>query len=144
MPFDFMGKSYHTLDQKKRLSVPVRFRAGLGETFIICKPLAGMKCIYLYNEEAWNELVESVKQKTSGETRTLVVRRLFLNAQRVEADKQGRITISSDYCEFANIEKEICVFGAGQRVEIWNKDSFNAVEAENAQEDNFDYGSIDY
>lgn len=144
MPVDFMGKSYHTLDQKNRLSVPVRFRAGLGETFIICKPLTGMRCIYLYNEEAWKELVERVKLKASGETLTLVTRRLYLNAQRIEADKQGRITISADFCEFAGLGKEVCAFGSGQRVEIWNRESFDAVEAESAQADNFDYSCIDY
>lgn len=145
MYIDFMGKYQHNLDQKNRLAVPTKLRGNLGNEFVVCKPLTpDIKCLYLYSLEGWQALVERISQKASGETLTKIQRRLFINAERVESDTQGRFTIRADFCEYANLEKAVTVFGAGQRVELWNPEAFAMVEAETDDLDDFDFSVIDY
>ena len=45
---------------------------------------------------------------------------LFSNAVDVQPDKQGRIILSQELREYAEIEKNAVVVGAGNHVEIWS------------------------
>ncbi|MBQ6264773.1 MAG: cell division/cell wall cluster transcriptional repressor MraZ [Clostridia bacterium] len=146
MLIDFMGKFQNNLDQKNRLAVPAKLRGNLGSEFVVCKPLTkDIHCLYLYSLEGWQALVERINAKASGETLTRIQRKLFMNADRVESDTQGRFTIRTDFCEYANLEKAVSIFGAGQRIELWNPDAFAKLEADmDNLDDNFDFSVIDY
>ena len=51
--------------------------------------------------------------------------RFFLSgATVVEFDKQGRINITSPLVSYADITKDCVIVGAGERIEIWSKDSW--------------------
>ncbi|MBO4893958.1 MAG: cell division/cell wall cluster transcriptional repressor MraZ [Clostridia bacterium] len=142
---DFMGKYRHNLDQKNRLAVPTKLRGNLGTEFVVCRPLTeDITCLYLYSLEGWQDLVERISEKFSGENRTKIQRKLFLNAERVECDTQGRFTIRADFCEYAKFEKEVVVFGAGQRIELWKPEFFSKVEADTTDLEGIDLSVIDY
>ena len=54
--------------------------------------------------------------------------RLFTaGVQMVEFDNAGRIQISKDLMQFANLKKEIVITSAGELFEIWDKDSYEKV-----------------
>lgn len=145
MYIDFMGKYQHNLDQKNRLAVPTKLRGNLGSEFVVCKPLTkDIHCLYLYSLEGWQALVERISEKATGEMLTKIQRKLFINAERVECDTQGRFTIRTDFCEYANLQKAVTVFGAGQRVELWNPEAFAEIEADTDDLDDFDFSVIDY
>ncbi len=145
MLIDFMGTFTHNLDQKNRLAVPTKLRNNLGSEFVVCKPLTkDIRCLYLYSLDGMQALAERIKEKASGETLTKVQRRLFLNSDRVEADAQGRFTIRADFCEFAGLTKSVTVFGAGERIEIWDSEAFAALQAQDDEIDDFDLSSIEY
>ena len=46
---------------------------------------------------------------------------IFEDAVSVEVDKQGRITLKQELCQYAGLTKEVAVAGVGKRVEIWDK-----------------------
>ena len=145
MYIDFMGKYQHNLDQKNRLAVPTKLRGNLGSEFVVCKPLTkDIHCLYLYSLEGWQALVERISEKATGEMHTKIQRKLFINAERVECDTQGRFTIRTDFCEYANLQKAVTVFGAGQRIELWNPEAFAEIEADTDDLDDFDFSVIDY
>ena len=145
MYIDFMGKYQHNLDQKNRLAVPTKLRGNLGSEFVVCKPLTkDIHCLYLYSLEGWQALVERMSEKATGEMLTKIQRKLFINAERVECDTQGRFTIRTDFCEYANLQKAVTVFGAGQRIELWNPEAFAEIEADTDDLDDFDFSVIDY
>ncbi|MBQ8944120.1 MAG: cell division/cell wall cluster transcriptional repressor MraZ [Clostridia bacterium] len=145
MYIDFMGKYQHNLDQKNRLAVPTKLRGNLGSEFVVCKPLTkDIHCLYLYSLEGWQALVERISEKATGEMLTKIQRKLFINAERVECDTQGRFTIRTDFCEYANLQKAVTVFGAGQRIELWNPEAFAEIEADTDDLDDFDFSVIDY
>ena len=94
--------------------------------------------------EGWQALVERISEKATGEMLTKIQRKLFINAERVECDTQGRFTIRTDFCEYANLQKAVTVFGAGQRIELWNPEAFAEIEADTDDLDDFDFSVIDY
>jgi MraZ protein len=50
----------------------------------------------------------------------------MMDAREVTVDTQGRITIPPALISHAALGKEARLHGAGDRIEIWNPDRFNA------------------
>ena len=47
----FVGEYAHTFDTKNRISIPAKFRKGLGKTVIITRGLD--HCLYVFAKKAW-------------------------------------------------------------------------------------------
>ena len=45
-------------------------------------------------------------------------------------DKQGRVTVPAPLRQYAGLDRDVTVIGAGTRVEIWDSESWNAYLAE--------------
>lgn len=139
---DFIGKYRHTLDAKKRLAVPQKLRDKLGREFVICRPSDNeTKCVYLYSDEGWHEFISQAKETEQGKGRTRLGRRLFAHADQIDLDAQGRFTVPVEYCEYAGLEKDVVIFGAGDRIEIWDVAAFDAMIAE-LEEEEYDSSDI--
>jgi len=54
----FMGEFRHSLDDKKRLIIPSKYREALGNHFILTRGIDA--CLFLYSEEEWNHLTEKL------------------------------------------------------------------------------------
>lgn len=126
----FMGEYNHTLDAKSRLIIPSKFREALGEEFVISKGMDG--CLFVYAKEEWEafeEKLSTLPTTTNKDARKFA--RFFLSgADNVEVDKQGRILIPSHLKEFAGLEKDVVLAGVGKRIEIWSKEKWDAISAE--------------
>lgn len=120
----FIGEYHHSIDDKGRLIIPSKFREELGEKFIITRGIEN--CLFAYSEESWNKIVNKLETLpfTKKDARQFV--RFFLSgASEAEFDKQGRINVTSPLVTYANIKKECIVIGAGERIEIWSKESWD-------------------
>jgi len=116
----FMGQYKHNLDQKNRLFIPAKLREGLGDSFILCMPPNGDKCLFAYTMKDWEELSDRINDQPKSRQLTMQQRFTYYNIDTVEADKQGRITIKTNFCDFAGLDKDVFILGAGRRVEFWN------------------------
>jgi MraZ protein len=121
----FLGKYYHTLDAKHRLSIPSRFRKATGETLYLCRGLD--RCLFLFPEEQWERFVSELMtlQLTSADARYFY-RAIAPNAIDVTVDGHGRISIPPDLCELADLGGEVLVIGAFDHIEIWNPERFKS------------------
>ena len=119
----FMGEYHHTIDAKRRLFIPARFRQGLGDRFVLTKGLDG--CLFAYPQTEWDALEQKLKSLpfTKGDARAFV-RFFFSGASECEVDKQGRILIPANLRDYARLEKNVVVIGVSSRVEIWAKDQW--------------------
>ncbi len=117
----FMGTYYHNLDTKNRVAVPSKYQ-NLGETFVLHRPLNGLRHLSLYRYDDWRELVEEVRNdQKSSEKRGFAQAAYNSNAFLVTKDKQGRITIDKRFCEYAGLEKEVVFVGVGRHVDVWDR-----------------------
>ncbi len=123
--FMFMGEYHHSIDEKKRLIVPSKFREELGEKFIITRGIEN--CLFVYSIESWNKITQKLESLpfTKKDARAFV--RFFLSGATVaEFDKQGRVNITSPLVSYANIKKDCVIIGTGDRLEIWSEEDWNS------------------
>jgi len=120
----FMGEYHHNIDDKGRIIIPSKFRYELGEKFIITRGLE--KCLFIYSMNEWNNIVSRLKSLpfTKKDARDFI--RFFLSgAAECEFDKQGRINITSPLVSYADLNKEVVIIGANDRLEVWSKEGWN-------------------
>lgn len=115
------GRYQHNIDQQSRLFIPKKLCDKLGETFYAYLPLNGTRCILLFREEKLMEITEKLKQDFSGRELSEYRRQLYGNLEEVSPDKHGRISLRTDFCEWAQLEKEVLINGVNDMVEIWRK-----------------------
>ena len=120
----FIGEYHHNLDDKGRLIIPSKFRCELGEQFIITRGLD--KCLFIYSMNEWNNITNKLKALpfTKKDARNFM--RFFLSGATIcDLDRQGRININAPLMEYANLSHECVIIGVNERLEVWDKDSFD-------------------
>ncbi len=133
----FTGEYIHSFDEKGRVIMPSKFRNELGETFYIGKGLD--KCLFVYPIEAWTEFVGKLKNLSSFNKQERFFLRQFVSGfSECSFDKQGRILIPPSLREFSGLNNEAAIIGVIDRIEIWNKDSWNSY----SNSDEFDFDLI--
>lgn len=119
-----MGEYHHSIDEKKRIIIPSRFREELKDTFLITRGIEN--CLFIYSLEEWKKITDKLETLpfTKKDARQFI--RFFLSgATEAQFDKQGRIVITTPLLEYAKIEKDCVIIGAGERLEIWSENAWN-------------------
>lgn len=126
----FRGYFEHTLDAKKRLTVPSKFRAPLSDGFILAR--AFEPCVAVWTPDAWKTFTErflAPLNPFSNEARRL--QRFFHSGSfDAELDSAGRLMVPQSLAEYAGIEKEVAVVGNQQCFELWDLDSWQRYESD--------------
>ena len=120
-----IGEYEHSLDAKGRMIMPAKLRADIGEKFILSKGLDG--CLFAFSMQEWNNFEEKLKSLPLSDKNARSFVRFFLaGATECEIDKQGRFLVPNNLRVIANLEKEAIIIGVGTRLEIWNKEKWQA------------------
>jgi MraZ protein len=118
-----IGEYKHTLDFKKRLSVPSKWRKDLGKTLIVTRGLDN--CLFVYPQKQWQKITEKVSQLPLGQADTRSFNRFFLSgAVEVEVDSVGRILVPDFLKDFAGLDTKVVLAGIYDRVEIWAENTW--------------------
>ncbi len=116
----FLGGFKHSLDSKGRLTIPAKFRDQLATGLVVTRNPSD-RCLLLMPMDEWKTLSDKVRTLSIADRPSALLRRaLFSNAEDLKPDKQGRILISQDLREFAQIDAEAMITGMDSFIEIWN------------------------
>lgn len=113
-----------------RVSVPSQFRKELGQPIILARWYEG--CLVLVGREYWKALYK----RLTGETGIIVnpvrdtERFILASAFEVVPDEQGRIVIPERLVEYSNLGDDLYFIGLGEKVEIWDKVTWEEKEKE--------------
>lgn len=130
----FMSEYNHTVDAKGRLIIPSKFREILGDEFVISKGMDG--CLFVYANDDWKAFEEKLTSLPLINKEARQFARFFLaGAAQVEVDKQGRILLPASLRSFANLDKDVVLVGVGSRIEIWDKEKYEALSADENMDD---------
>jgi MraZ protein len=123
-----IGEYKHTLDPKKRLSLPSKWREELGKTLIVTRGLDN--CLFVYPQRQWERISEKIAQLPLGQADTRGFNRFFLSgAVEVEVDSVGRILVPDFLKEFAHLDSKVVLAGIHDRVEIWDENQWTEYKA---------------
>ena len=119
----FLGTSDHHIDSKGRVILPADFREELGESFYIT--MGFHRCVQVMSVDEFDRLREQIRQLPADKALSLQYL-LISPAKLVSPNSQGRIGIPQKLREDTGLSGEVTVVGMDSRVEIWEKDSFDA------------------
>ncbi|MFA5966934.1 MAG: division/cell wall cluster transcriptional repressor MraZ [Patescibacteria group bacterium] len=115
----FIGEYSHTIDEKNRLAVPIKFRSELTGGAVVTKGLDG--CLFLYTLNEWEKLVEKLNAMPISQKNARAFARLMLaGAFAAELDRQGRMILPKYLTDYAKIDRNVIVAGLFNRLEIWD------------------------
>lgn len=115
-----IGEYRHTLDSKKRLAVPAKWRKELGRQVVIAHGLD--HCLFVYPRREWQRLSDKLIALPLGQSDTRRFSRFMLaGAVETEVDGLGRILIPDYLKEFATLQTQVVLAGVHNRVEIWDE-----------------------
>ena len=119
----FIGEFNYKIDAKKRLAVPAKFRDDLGGKVVVTRGLDG--CLFLYTLEEWEKLAEKISSLPLSQSDARSFARVMLaGAMELELDSSGRILLPDYLKEYADLEKEVIIAGVYNRMEIWDKETW--------------------
>ena len=103
-----LGEHDHTLDDKKRLTLPSKLRGAFEDGVVVTRGLDG--CLYAYSRAEWDRLAERLRGLDQmAEGSRLMQRHFFAFASPGELDRQGRLVIPSGLLDHAGIERDVVV-----------------------------------
>jgi len=126
----FRGQFEYTLDAKKRLNVPPRFRAAFSSGVVLAKWLE--PCVAIWTPDAFEAFTSSFLKDlnpVSAERRKLT--RFFAGGSfDVELDSAGRVVLNGPLLEHAGLERDVVLVGSIDHLEVWDRAKWVADERE--------------
>ena len=118
-----IGEYTHTIDDKNRLSLPVKFRQEMGKKIVITPGLD--HCLFAFTMTEWKKISEKLSNSSMLQADNRGFNRfMFGGAVEAEVDYIGRILVPDFLRERADLKNRVVVIGVQSRVEIWNEKSW--------------------
>ena len=124
----FRGATKVTLDAKGRLAIPTRYRDRIlsrsnGEVVVT---VDRDYCLLIYPYPDWEEIERKLIRLPTMNKQARRLQRLMVGyATEMELDGNGRILISKELREFANLDRQAILLGQGKKFELWNDKSWS-------------------
>ncbi len=116
----FIGEYIHTVDEKKRISLPSKFRKEVGKKLVVTRGLDS--CLFLYTEGEWKRIADQLGTLgMAGSDQRGISRFMFAGAQEVSVDGVGRILIPDHLKTFAGMKGKVVFAGVHNRIELWDE-----------------------
>ena len=125
----FVGEYPRQLDDRGRFILPAKIREKLtGTIYVTRSPID--ECLNLYTEDEWEAIAAKVRALPTVTDRNAAAlqRKLFGKAMSCEVDKQGRIPLTAELIEYAQMKKDIVLVGVNSKLEIWDCEKWKNID----------------
>lgn len=124
----FLGEHALRLDEKGRLFLPAKYRSDFAEGVVITK--GQDRCLYIWPAAEFARIAENVRSAIETDPEARHRNRIFFSSGSDEVpDRQGRITVPPGLREYAGLQRDCMVLGAGARMELWDVGSWRGYVA---------------
>lgn len=115
-----IGEYTHSLDTKKRVSLPAKFRNVVGKKMIITRGLD--HCIYIYTMDEWKKVLEQLATLSMLQADSRSFKRFMISgAEEVSVDSVGRILVPDFLKSYAKLKNKVVLAGLNDHIEIWDE-----------------------
>ncbi len=120
----FIGEYSHTIDEKRRLAIPAKFRKEIGKNAVITRGLDN--CLFVFPREEWDKLAKKLGELPLGQRDARgFIRVMLAGAMDVTFDRLGRLLVPDYLKNYASLSKQVVVTGVFNRLEIWDEAKWN-------------------
>lgn len=114
-----IGEYKGKVGEKKRVSLPAKFREEIGEELILTRGYE--EALILVNKEMWQKVAQNVIDGSFTDKNIRDTSRFLVgSAKEIEMDSQGRFVIPEALFTHAGLGSEIVFIGLVNRIEIWD------------------------
>ena len=114
-----IGEYIHTIDDKNRLSFPMKFRKEMGKTVVIAPGIE--QSLFVFTPDQWKKTVDRLAEGSLQEENRSFSRYLIGGATEVDVDANGRILIPEGLKMKLGIKDKVAIVGLYTRVELWEE-----------------------
>jgi MraZ protein len=124
----FRGASKVALDAKGRLAIPSRYRdriASRADGHLVAT-IDRDYCLLIYPLPDWEEIERKLVRLPTLNPKVRRLQRLMVGyATELEMDGHGRILVSRELREFAQLDRQAMLIGQGNKFELWDEERWN-------------------
>ena len=122
----FVGSHTHSLDGKKRLTIPSEWREATGGMPVFVLKGVDQPCLYVFTARDMKARLDKIRSISVANAKAQqFIRSIFSCADRLEIDSAGRIRVSDRLLEWAGITGQVGLVGVGGRFELWSPEQWN-------------------
>lgn len=128
----FLSTFEKQLDAKRRIVVPLEFRALLSGPFdgVFCFPSIEADCIEGGGKDLFDRYQGVIEELDFGDPiRSALETSIFGGMAKLSFDTAGRITLPENLCDMFGLADDVVLIGLRDRFQIWAKDAFQAHRA---------------
>jgi MraZ protein len=116
-----IGEYKSRIGEKKRVSLPKKFREELGNNLILTRGYE--QALIVVNEKLWKKVAtEVINGSFINKDIRDTSRFLVGGAKEISVDTQGRFVIPESLFEHAHLKKDVIFIGLINWIEIWDKE----------------------
>lgn len=124
----FQGEFECKLDAKGRLSLPSTLRKQVSpeanEKFMLNRGFEN--CLALYPMDEWKKISDAINSLNMFVVKNREFARYFFRgAIELGLDGAGRLLLPKRMLDHAGVDKELVLYGWGNKIEIWSQDGYN-------------------
>ena len=124
---NLIGEYECRLDEKSRIILPSALKKQISsearDRFVINRGFEG--CLVLYPNDVWQDITKKInKLNLYLRDNRKFVRAFYNGATELTLDTQNRLLLPKSLLVYAGIEKEIILFAYSDRIEVWNKATY--------------------
>lgn len=132
----FIGTYECKIDDKGRVKLPsllIKQMESFADEAFIIKRSVFQNCLEVYPMKPWDRLMEKINSLNRFVKKNADFIRMFTaGVKTVELDSAGRLQISKDLVQFADLSKDLVITSAGELFEVWDKEEYEKVIAADA------------
>lgn len=119
------------LDAKGRLMIPSDFKEQMGaqaEEGFVLRPASNKKCLELFTRKDWDEVQEKFRTSLNpfNPQHEAVIRKYNAGARFAKLDANGRLQIPKEMIDKGFVTKDIIITSVTTKMEIWDKNLYEA------------------
>jgi MraZ protein len=130
----FLGTFDYAMDERGRLPLPPRYRDAFREGMVLSQGSPD-RCLHVYTEAAFEQRALQYLAESAMRRKGRVLRHaLFPGSHHAELDKQNRVLVPAPLRDYAGLSNKVMVIGAGDWLEVWAPEEYEAEMARVAEQ----------
>ena len=128
----FVSRYLHSLDPKKRFTIPSGWRDQVGRpaALYILPSFSDETCLYAYPAAEMAKRLEKLRKVGIADKRARSVARFLASrSDLVSWDSQGRIRVKDELLDFARLAGQVRIVGAFDHFELWNPELWDEADS---------------
>lgn len=117
-----LSEVYLTMDSKRRIAIPTKYRASMGKSVVITRHLDG--CLSMYPLKLWEKgetQAQQLNKRLGISKRHRKISRFLTVGDQIDLDASGRVVIPEHLSQFADLNETIVFVGTEEGFQVWSQ-----------------------